>query len=150
MVVEYGETSWLLSRSGKLLQPVATLSDSSLIVEASTLPRLDGIDNRTQARQPHDGSPLSPRLNYALRILRLVELAGGLPLAVDRFTLLPEGGVAAIPQLPHQPVVVMEPETFDDAIQQLQSLALVMRDLHARKDVVRQIDLRFKNRAIVS
>ncbi|MFN8389283.1 MAG: FtsQ-type POTRA domain-containing protein [Bdellovibrionota bacterium] len=148
MIAEYEKHSWLVSRKGILLQTLDTLRDPELILETTELPRLDGLDP-----QPMVESYLSSanaRFGYATKLIRLLQSAGELPFAVERFTLLQNGSIKLVPQQRTETQeVLLAAQSFDDASSSLDRLRRVLEDLRKRGEHVRRIDLRFKNQAII-
>ena len=148
LVAEYRGESWLVSRSGKLLQASKTLRTPDAIMETASLPRLDGVELSSAGEL--DAAAVSRRLEYALRVLRLVDIGGGVPFGVEKYSILPNGGVVISPSEVSIPKVLLAPETFDDARIQLRRLGAVLADLRNRNESAQTVDLRFTDRAFVS
>ncbi len=148
LVAEYEGASWLVSSAGKLLQPLTTISDAELIVQASELARLDGL-------VPERGvesylSSQNARFRYAVSVLRFFELGGGFPFAVERFTLEPHGALLVHPvDNARFPEVELIASSFEEAQSSLARLGAVLDDTGRRQERVKRIDLRFQNQAIL-
>ncbi|MCC6221381.1 MAG: FtsQ-type POTRA domain-containing protein [Deltaproteobacteria bacterium] len=148
LVAEFANTTWLISRSSKTLQPLRSLRDSELIVITSNLPRLDGID--VGADMEKRASRTEKRLNEALNLLRLFRIAGDFPFEIERFTLLEDSGVLVTPiDARTKPKLIVTANTFSDAKAILENIKVVLGDLEKRGEHADTIDLRFKGQAIV-
>ncbi len=142
LVAHMGGQSWLISSEGRPLEPLETLRNSEVIVEASQLPRLDGLES--------GDSTENARFRYAMNILRFIEVAGGLPFAVERYTVLPEGGVLALPLAGSDlPEVAFSAETLPEAEHALSQLNVVLADLKKRGEKRNRVDMRFRGQAVV-
>ena len=148
MIAEYEKHSWLVSRSGNLLQPLSTLQGADLILETTELPRLDGLD--AQGDVESYLASANARFIYAVKLLKLLSSAGELPFAVERYTLLPNGGMLLQPtQSSGAPKVAVALNSFSDAERVHANLKLVLADLQKRGERASRIDLRFKHQAVV-
>ncbi len=148
LVAEYQGSSWLVSVSGKLIQPLQTIKDPSLIIDTSEFARIDGL-------RPEEGADSllrseNARFVYAVKMLKFFEMAGGFPFKVERYTLLPDGSLLVLPANPdEQPQLVLSASTLTDAERELRKLKLVLADLKRRGERAQKIDLRFENQAVV-
>ena len=149
LVVQQGESSWLFSRTERLLQPLSAIDEPELIMELADLPRLDGIQF-SPADVGQDKTESSLRFRSAVRMVRALELAGGIPFPVSRYALLPEGGLRVESNRPQDPELRLAPTSYPEAVVQLRHLREVLADLQRRNERVRTIDLRFDSRAILS
>ncbi|MCC6952899.1 MAG: hypothetical protein IT290_02150 [Deltaproteobacteria bacterium] len=149
LVVQQGQSSWLFSRTERLLQPLSAIDEPELIMELAELPRLDGIQF-APAGEGTAKTESSLRFRSAVRMVRSLELAGGIPFPVSRYALLPDGGLRVESNRPQDPELKLAPTSFPDAVVQLRHLREVLADLRARNERVKSIDLRFDSRAILS
>lgn len=148
IVAEYAGEPWLISRNGIPLQPTRTIRSKDLAMMTSDLPRLDGIDP-PPGSDSNLASP-STRLAYAIKLLRLIEGAGKLPYAAERFTLDNEGNLAVQPMnIASDPVVLIGPGDFRQISERIKELSTVAEDLRNRGEHPKRIDLRFQDQIIV-
>ena len=160
LVAEYESRSWLVARSGKLLAPLSTFKNPELIMEASELPRLQGLESNSALSSSLSAS--STRLDYAVRQLLLIELAGGFPFEVSQIILRDEGSLEIHPlsrdlsgssskstQVVPAERIVISALSFDLARQRLGQLQQVLADLTKRGETVKELDLRFHGQAVV-
>lgn len=147
IIAEYDHRSWIVSRSGNLVQTLAAITDSDLILETTELPRLDGLQP-----QPLSGSLSSAnaRFLFAVRSIKLLRSAGDLPFEVGRYRLLPAGGLVIHPADDATlPQIVLLVQTLDDAETALGRLKAVLADLSKRGERPRRIDLRFDRQVVI-
>ncbi len=148
MIAEYEKHSWLVSRSGALLQPLSSLQGADLILETTELPRLDGLD--AQGEVDSYLASANARFIYAVKLIKLLLSAGELPFAVERYTLLPNGGMLLQPAAESGfPKVAVALNSFSEAERVHTNLKLVLADLQKRGERASRIDLRFKHQAVV-
>jgi hypothetical protein len=148
LVAEYQGISWLVSSKGALIQPLRTITDSTLIIDASELPRLDGLD--AQEGVESFLSSDNARFAYAVKLIKFYEMAGGFPFKVERITLLKNGALRLTAEdSAAYPSVVINANNLEDARHSLERLDLVMNDLKRRGEKTNRIDLCFSNRAVV-
>jgi hypothetical protein len=148
LVADYHNQSWLVSSEGTLIEPLEAIRDTELILQASKLPRLYGL----AVADSSFSSMKSPnaRLNYALRYLQLLKAAGELPFAVERYTVLPQGGMRVSPlEFDRYPEVSLEFDSYEQARDTVQKLRIVLGDLGQRGELAKEIDLRFNRQAVV-
>lgn len=147
IVAHYEGRSWLVSRSGKLIQTLDGLASGALIVESSSLPRLTGMDF-----QPKEKSLLSSpnaRFVYAVRLLHLLEDKRILPFQLELATLTAEGDLLLLPlDTSRFPEVLLSAEALEQG-DTARELRLVLADSRARGERVKRVDLRFADQAIV-
>lgn len=148
LVAEYDGHSWLLSRKNKLIVPLDSLDASELIVEASTLARLGGLE-QGQGFSSYLSSA-NARLLYATKMITFLEMANSLPFQVERYELQSDGSILVFPQeMAKAPSVRLLANSFDEAQEIRQQLVTVLTDLRERSEKVELIDLRFENQAVV-
>ena len=148
MIAEYEKHSWLVSREGSLLQPLSSLQGADLILETTELARLDGLDAQGEV-ESYLASP-NARFIYAVKLIKLLNSAGEVPFSVERYTLLPNGGMLLQPSAESGlPKVAVALNSFSEAERVHANLKLVLNDLQKRGERATRIDLRFKNQAVV-
>lgn len=148
MVAELGGNSWLISRSGALLQALGTLEDSDLVVEMSKLPRVIGLGSGDLASVT--GSLANERFINLVTVLKFIDAAGGFPFEVESYAPQIDGSALVFPLNSRQvPKVVVAPKTFSEAEENLRELRLVINDLQRRSEPVAEIDLRYHKQAVV-
>lgn len=149
IVAEYQGQSWLVSSSGVLVEPLELISDANLVIETSELPRLDGLDS--QISFDTFLSSANGRFLYAIKSLRFLEMAGDFPWTLERITLLSYGALSLKPvEFAEFPEVILTCSSLEEASESLSFLKIVTEDLKQRGEKIGRIDLRFKNRAVVS
>ena len=146
-IAEYEQHSWLVSRKGRLIQALDTLDNPDIILETTELERLDGLN--LQAGAENFLSSANARFLHAVNLMKLFESAGEFPFAVERYTLLPGGGMKLTPASASYPQVLLSAENLDEAVLRLKRLKSVLTDLERRSEKAHRIDLRFHNQAIV-
>lgn len=147
LVAQVSGKSWLIARSGKILQPLEALKDGDMILQTTELPRLE---DELKGSSDKILSPENARFQYAVDLLKLLDAAGGVPFAVERFTLLENGGVAITPlERKSAARVLFDAQNFSEAAQKISQLKVVMADISKRGEGSKQIDLRFKNQVVV-
>ena len=148
LVAELNGQSWLVSRRGTLIQPLEGIDDPELIVEASELKRLNGLE--PGAAGPSYLSSATTRFDYAVKALSLIEMAGDVPFSVSSFTLLDDGSIAASPvEQDRFPEVLLRASTLAETREALGRLGKVLSDLNSRGERSKRIELRFANQAVV-
>ncbi|MCB0324855.1 MAG: FtsQ-type POTRA domain-containing protein [Bdellovibrionales bacterium] len=148
LVAEYEGHSWLVDRSGTLIETLTAPINAELVLEMSELPRLGGLDAKENV-QSFLRSP-NARFEYAIETLRLLELAGGLPFAVERYELLPQGAIrVSALDLRGAPEILLAPTDLDSAQTAIRQLGAVLSDLTQRNEQAREIDLRYQGQAVV-
>jgi hypothetical protein len=146
LVAYSGGRTWLVSKNGDIVQALETMKGEELIVQTSGLPRLEGLDGDESAEI---AGKASARFNYALKILNLFNLAGGMPFEVARYVVLKDGGIRVEPAHPDYPEVFLDAEELVQAKQKLQQLSYVISDMGKSGEKPKLIDLRFKDQAVV-
>ncbi len=147
LVAQVSGKSWLIARSGKILQPLEALKDGEMILQTTELPRLE---DELKGSSDKVLSPENARFQYAVDLLKLLDAAGGVPFAVERFTLLENGGLAITPaERKSAARVLFDAQNFSEAQQKMSQLKVVMADISKRGEGSKQIDLRFKNQVVV-
>jgi len=147
LVAEFQRESWLVARSGRLLQPLATIKDADIVMQAAHLSRLDGIDEQVDLRSP---TRSNRRLNQALEIVKKFEIAGKLPFTVERYTLVEFGGIKVMPaEWESFPPILISRFTFEEASRAQANLLRVLTDLRYRGESSAILDLRFRNQVVV-
>ena len=148
IVAEYSGHSWLLSRQRKLLSPLAVLPNKSLVELSSELARIDGL-----AETPGVANYLSSenaRLEYATKMVALLEMGAVLSHKVDRYTLTSDGSLLIRPRPPARiPNIRLNVHTLEEAHLVAAQLGSVLEDLGRRGESAREIDLRFQPQVIV-
>lgn len=148
VVAEYKGHSWLVSQQGVLLQTLDSILDSDLVLEASELPRVSGLDAREEGESYLRSS--NARFEYALRLLEFLDLAGGIPFEVEEYTLLLDGALRVTAKdFANIPAVVFQIATLEDTRESIDKLNAVLDDLKERGERARSIDLRFRKQAVV-
>lgn len=145
LVAELKDQSWIVSRTGRMIQALSALTNAQLIMESLELPRLRGVET-------------SDRLEAAVVQIRFIERAGGAPEKVERYTLLPksgglvtafsDGGSGTIGRFPVRRAV-FQIQSDEDAKDSLLRLAKVADDLKRRGEAVEIADIRFKNQVVL-
>ncbi len=99
----YGE-SWLLTKDGKLLEPLSSVGNSHVVVEASNLPRITGIDEVKGRSITY--SSANNRLSYTLEFLKPLHNVEEKNFSIERIVLLEDGaflvsskGTGAYPEI---------------------------------------------------
>lgn len=146
-VVELSESSWIVSDNGELIQELNNLRNVDFIEETMELPRLSGFDELKS-----DGNfSFAASFRYTVDFLNRIEQAGGLPFAVERFELRDSGTIVAVPEAGKElpKVFFAMVDTQDSLSELLTRLRLVLDDLKSRGETAQELDMRFKNQAIV-
>lgn len=148
MVAEMASDSWLISHDGHLIVPLSQLHNPALILKASELARLDGLESQQQPQEV--SSRADARFRYAIDILKLLELGGGMPFVVERYHLRQDRGLEVFPlEWQRYPRVIFGPEDFDDAQHKLSQLRVVLNDLEQRGESAELLDLRFNDQVVL-
>lgn len=149
IVAEYERHSWIVSRRGKLLQPLDAIHNADVILESTEMPRLDGLDE--DAANQSALSSANARFNTAVRTIDWLETTGALPFRVAHYHLLSNGAMVvqhagaegAFPQ------VIVRLESLVEARSAMNRLNSVLQDARARGEHLHRVDLRFRGQAIV-
>ncbi len=147
MVAEYEGHSWILSQAVTLVAPMDSVENSELIMQLSELPRLAGL-------QPSPGVPTylassNARLQHAASVIRLLD-EQHFPFSAERYDLLDDGSLKITPKDARDvPPVFVLVTTPDEAEQVSSRLTSVLKDLKARGEMPGEIDMRFKNQAVI-
>jgi hypothetical protein len=135
LVAEFRYGAWLISREGAPLEPLASIHEPDLVMEVSTLPRLDGLEEESH-------------FELAISQLRLFDMAGGS--AFEHATALGNDGVLIRSSDAAFPELLVKIENFEQARTVVEELTSALRDLNQRGEHPRRLDLRFKNRAVIT
>lgn len=148
LVAEFGGHSWLISRKFALIVPLHELRDSELVLEASRLPRLAGLESE-QGFSSYLSSE-NARLLYAAKMIAFLEMGESLPFEAARYELQTDGSLLVSPaDIPRLPLVRLTAHSYEDAAQAGKRLRNVLADLSSRGELVQEIDLRFADQAVV-
>ncbi len=140
--------TWLVSDEGTLIIPLTSIEDKELIMQVANLPTLRGLEVKKDSLTSLKSE--SARLNYAIRTLKLLKKAGGIPFKIDRFTLLPQGALVIEPlDLLNKPRILVSFNSPKEAALCVKKLNVVLKDIKNRGEKLKEIDLRFKSQAIV-
>lgn len=148
-VAELNGSSWLVAESGALIQELNSLEDPDLIEVSLELPRLSGFSSLD--RSDRNSKDLGVSFPYLVSFVAALQEAGGLPFKVERFELREGGTIVAIPyEISSYPQIYFAfLDDTDSPRELLTRLDLVLADLEARGEVAREVDLRFRNQAIL-
>lgn len=144
LVVELADVSWLISRSGKWICPLSSISNPKLILDISRMPRLRAGTKLI--------SPLRKHFNYAIGLLKLISLAGDVPFQVESFEISNEGSLYVFPSLGSKAnfnKVIFGKSAFEHMKESLSNLRYITKDLSERGDRVDIVDLRFAGQAVI-
>lgn len=141
LVSELDQDTWIVGRSGVLIESVAGIKNQRLMAYISELPRLRGV---TQGNAPWQAN-----LEEAISSLQIYELAGGFPFRLEIVSVAPGQGLFLNASSQEIPQVIVPMVTFPESVQVLTRLGLVLRDLKGRSEVAEQIDLRFESQTVV-
>lgn len=159
LIAEYERHSWIISKHGKLLQPLDSVRDAQLILDTAELSRLDGLDE--DAGNMTALSSANARFRLAIRSIDWLETAGELPFPIGRYHLLSNGALvlqqrarthlpaARLSDSADDPQIIVRLESLVDARNAVARLNSVLRDAKLRGEHIRRIDLRFRGQAIV-
>jgi len=148
LVAEYQGHSWLVSQNGVLLQTLSSIQNSSLVIEASELPRFTGL-SATESAESYLRSS-NARFEYGLKLLEFVDLAGGVPFEIEHYELLGDGSLRiSAKDFGSAPEVFLKLSSLEEAKIALDRLSAVLKDLESKQERASSIDLRFKNQAVV-
>lgn len=148
LVVDNGIDKWLVSKKGTILSSILNIDNPNLILETSILPRLfleDNMDNSIT-----NINSISDKINYVLKNLEYIDLAGGFPFEFNIINVLPMGGISLEPldeKMGRK--VFFKISSLDEARSILERYTKVINDIKSRDEIVKEIDLRFANQVIV-
>ncbi|MCC6933520.1 MAG: FtsQ-type POTRA domain-containing protein [Deltaproteobacteria bacterium] len=149
MVAEYNGESWLVSGNGVVIESLRALEQTDAIVESSELARITGLEENTGMVGTLSSS--DSRLKQAIKLLHLIEAAGGLPFKVEQYRLLENGGLEASPREADQhPSVIIPVCSEKELSTSLRQLRVALNDLQNKNERAKVADLRFKNRVVVT
>ena len=163
LIAEYKNNSWLVSKSGQLIQTIDKLKNKELAKQIVGLPRLYGLEIDSELTSLKSENL---RFSHAIQLLQLVQESGGFPFGIDKYRFLNDGAIEATPvEIGKYPLVVFNSDRpldrqgeglSDLAIRrsklgrQFSQLANVVADLEKRQEVARKVDLRFNNQVVVT
>lgn len=143
LVVDIGNHSWLVSRSGVLLQPLEVIEDGDLVVEASSLPRLTGLGLRK-------GKSEDEVFRDVIRLISEIDAFGGVPFVVEQYEVIEGDGVKIIPSDElNIPSVLIASADASDTEEKVKALGKVFADLRHRGEKALSLDLRFSGQVVV-
>ncbi len=146
-IAEMGEDTWLVSRAGTQVANLSALDDPDLIIESSRLARVDGIGGIGE----DTAGTANARFQYAVRVMTLLDAAGGMPFSADRYSVLPHGGLLVQPKdVGKDPQVLVQVESFSQAREALNRLRAALDDLQRRGEAAETLDLRFAGQVVVT
>ncbi len=143
IVLDYGpsEPSWLVARSGVLLQPTAEIRDNNLQYLLSSLPRLLNQGPQRMNEQ---------QFSWVLRVLGIIDNLGGFPFAISSISFI-KGGLELQPEnrkLARTGRVLISVENEESILDALKRYSQVRDRLQAEGKVVSVLDLRFSDRVV--
>lgn len=146
LVAELRGASWLVSRTGNLLEPLSALSDPELVLEASQLPRLSGLSSGSS----HSGwTEEADNFSRAAHLVSLIELGGGAPFNVESFVYHSDGALELQADVGSGlPRVLFEAVSLEESEEKLRGLRAVLNDTKRRGELPSELDLRFSKRII--
>ncbi len=144
LVAEFGQGSWLVGRSGKLIAPLRDIKDPDIIMQSVSLPRLSGEISRVA------GEPDRDQVRKSTAILRLYQSAGGFPYPLERAERAKDGSIKILSPDLIQPAIVIGETDFDGARRALEQLRLANQDLQARGESAKAFDLRFQGQVVIA
>jgi hypothetical protein len=152
IVAKLGEESWLVSDAGTLIEPLSDLSNPELVMETSTLPRLQGLSTIKieNSRLPESlFSSANARFHYAVAQLKLLEMAETLDYDYELVRLQEDGSLRITAVNPDKSDVILRVRSLEQAKSDGLKLRLVTQDLAKRGEKPNEIDLRFSSQAVV-
>lgn len=148
IVAEYAGHSWLLSRKRKLLSPLAMLTNPTLIERTSAKGRIDGLADTPGAENYLSSE--NARLEYATKMVSLLEMAKVFTFPIDRFSLRSDGSLLVTPRPPSTlPSVRVNVHSLGEAQRVALQLREVLQDLEKREETAVELDFRFQPQVIV-
>ena len=149
LVIEHQGHSWLLARSGRLIVPLASITDVDRIVEVAELPRLEGLDSNSEV--PNYLTSPNAKMRHAVKTIRWLEMVASLPFEVESYRIESDGSLSIHPvQRKKFPTVLLNINNFQAAELSLLRLNAVLDDLRERGEEADSIDLRFENQAVIN
>lgn len=149
IIARYQGESWLVSKEGNLLQSLEQLASPDQVLEMSSLPRLEGLGFSEDEALRYFSSE-SERLNFAIKLVQLLDskLQTKLPIAV--FTLLDDGSMILEPQdASRYPNLFLRFKTKKELEELMERYFATIEDLKSRNEKASEIDLRFAQQVIV-
>ncbi len=149
IVAEYEHDSWLVDDQGKLVSNISMLGKKGdIVVQAASLPRLDGIDVPDESNGFLDSA--NSRLSHALNSVKIITEQKLVPFNVERYSLLSDGSLLLIPEMgSSNPELKMKVTCESDGERTSLLLKQVLADLAKRGERASSIDLRYENQIIV-
>lgn len=149
VIARYQGQSWLVSKDGDLLQSLEQLDDPNQVLEMSSLPRLEGLAFAEDEALRFFSSERE-RLNFAIKLVKLLDTKLRTKLPISVFTLLDDGSMILEPQDANRyPDMFLRFKTKKDLDELLARYFATLDDLDSRNEKASEIDLRFAQQVIV-
>lgn len=149
IIASYQGESWLVSKEGNLLQPLERLASPDQVLEMSSLPRLEGLAFSEDEALRYFSSE-SERLNFAIKLVQLLDAKWHTKLPIAVFTLLDDGSMILEPQdASSYPNVFLRFKTKHELEELIDRYFATIEDLKSRNEKASEIDLRFAQQVIV-
>ena len=141
-VAEFYNESWLVSKDGEMIEPLSSTINPQVIVEASKLPRLIGIDELTGKSTTYAGA--GNRLEYALAFFKtLQQQTGHLPFTIESITLLDDGSFLITPnELKKYPKIIFPFEKQFNFLTAAKKIEAIVQDSRSKGQRLSQLDFR--------
>ena len=141
-VAEFYNESWLVSKEGEIIESLSSTVNPQVIVEASKLPRLIGIDELEDKSTTYASA--GSRLEYALAFFKMLqEQTGHLPFSIESITLLDDGTFLVTPfEIKKYPKIVFPFDKQFNFFTAAKKIDAIVQDSQRRGKRLSQLDFR--------
>ena len=141
-VAEFYNESWLVSKDGEMIEPLSSTINSQVVVEASTLPRLIGIDELKDKSTTYAGA--GNRLEYSLSFFKMLQQQRAhIPFSIESITLLDDGAFLVTPvELKKYPKVIFPFDKQFNFLTASKKIDAIVNDSQSKKQRLNKLDFR--------
>jgi hypothetical protein len=141
-VVEFYNESWLVAQTGEMIESLASVINPQVIVSASQLPRMTGIDELKNRFTTYASA--GNRLKYALAFLKALQGVKQLPFSIESIALLEDGSFLVIPvEIKKYPKIIFPYSVKDNMLVAIKKINAIIQDAQDNNKKLTKIDLRF-------
>jgi hypothetical protein len=141
-VVEFYNESWLVAQTGEMIESLTNVMNPQVIVSASHLPRMSGIDELKNRFTTYASA--GNRLKYALTFLKALREVKQLPFSIESITLLEDGSFSVIPvELSQYPKIIFPYSVHENMLIAIKKIDAIVQDARNNNKKLTKIDLRF-------